>query len=291
MKVTKAIITTAGFSTRFLPVCKSIPKPMLPILEVPIIHEIVKECIEGGIKDIILVTSFGNSALEDYFDSRMDLETFLEKNNKLDRYKRFNEVFGKCNVTSVRQNRSLPYGSGSAILAAKPWLTTNEAFAVVYGDDMVLSKKSAIGQLKEKFEVESENNGNIGGVIGSQYVEKEEISKYGCVSFKGGSEEIVKTIIEKPTVQEAPSLLASYGRYIVTYDIFKYLDVNNLNNNELYFSKALDDLCKEKDVYNKIVDGEWLTTGDPLNYLKATIKYAMQREEYAEELKKLINTI
>ncbi len=144
---------------------------MLPILEVPIIHELVKECIEGGITDIILVTSFGNDALEDYFDSRPDLETHLVNTGKEERYKRFGEVFGKASVISVRQNRALPYGSGSAILAAEPWISAGEPFAVIYGDDLVLSNESAIGQLKKIYE---SKQGNIGAVIAVQKVSEED---------------------------------------------------------------------------------------------------------------------
>lgn len=287
MKVKKAIITTAGYSTRFLPVCKSVPKPMLPILEVPIIHELVKECIDGGINDILLVTSFGNSSLEDYFDSRPDLESFLKDTGKEDRYVRFNEVFGKANVVCVRQNRALPYGSGSAVLAAKPWISEGEPFAILYGDDLVLSNVSAIGQLKQEYE---SKEGNVGGVIGVQKVLREEISKYGCVKFRDEKLGLIETILEKPSPDQAPSLLGSYGRYIVSYDIFKYLDTKNLIKNELYFSKAIDDISKEMDVYAKEIEGEWLTTGDPLNYIKAVIKYAMLREEYANEIKELVNS-
>lgn len=287
MEVKKAIIATAGYSTRFLPVCKSIPKPMLPIQEVPIIHELVKECIDGGITDIILVTSFGNDALEDYFDSRPDLETHLVNTGKEERYKRFGEVFGKASVISVRQNRALPYGSGSAILAAEPWISAGEPFAVIYGDDLVLSDESAIGQLKKIYE---SKQGNIGGVIAVQKVAEEDISKYGSVKFKNESEGLIESLLEKPTAQEAPSLLGSYGRFIVSHDIFKYLHTGGLINNELYFSKGIDDMAKEKDVYAVQLNGEWLTTGDPLNYTKTVIKYAMKRDEYREEIKKIVNS-
>ncbi len=286
MEVKKAIITTAGYSTRFLPVCKSIPKPMLPILEVPIIHELVKECIDGGINEIILVTSFGNDALEDYFDSRPDLETFLVNTSREDRYKRFGEVFGKASVISVRQNRSLPYGSGSAILAAQPWIAQGEPFAVIYGDDLVLSDKSAIGQLKEFYE----SKDNIGGVIATQNVDREDVNKYGIVKFKNEQEGIIETLIEKPSPEQSPSTLASYGRFIVSYDIFKYLHTGELFNNELVFARIIDDMSKDLDIYAKVVDGEWLTTGDPLNYTKAVIKYAMKRENYREEIKKIVNS-
>ncbi|KKQ11354.1 MAG: glucose-1-phosphate uridylyltransferase [candidate division WS6 bacterium GW2011_GWC2_36_7] len=147
----KAVIATAGYSTRFLPVCKSVPKSMLPMQEVPIIHEIVKECIDAGITDVILVTSFGNYPVEDYFDNRPDLETFLKDTGKEERYERFNEVFGKVNITVVRQNKSLPYGNGSPVLAAKPWLKEGEPFVFIFSDDLVLSEVSAVKQLVDEY--------------------------------------------------------------------------------------------------------------------------------------------
>lgn len=263
---------------------------MLPLLEVPIIHELVKECIDGGITNVILVTSFGNNPVEDYFDSRPDLEAFLERTGKEERYKRFEEVFGKANITCVRQNKSLPYGSGSAVLAAKPWISEGEPFAVMYGDDLVLSKVSGIGQLKQLYEEKLVENPNTGGAIATQLVEKEEVVKYGMVKFKDEDEQIVDTVLEKPSVEETPSLLASYGRYIVDYEIFKHLDPNVLHNGELFFSYALDQLCNIKDVYSKSVDGKWLTTGDPLNYLKASLSFAMERDEYRDELREFLKT-
>lgn len=287
MEVKKAVITTAGYSTRFLPVCKSVPKPMLPIIDVPIIHELVKECIDGGIEDIIIVTSYGNSSLEDYFDSRPDLENYLKVAQKEDRYVRFNEVFGKANVMCVRQNKALPYGSGSAILAAKPWISQGEPFAILYGDDLLLSTTSGIGQLKKEYE---SKQGNVGGVIGVQKILPEETSKYGCIKFKDESKGIIDSILEKPAPNQSPSLLGSYGRYILSYDIFKYLHTGNLIDNELYLSKAIDDIAKDMDIYANEIDGEWLTTGDPLNYIKAVLKYAMKNEEYANEIKKIVTS-
>lgn len=286
----KAIIATAGYSTRFLPVCKSVPKSMLPILEVPIIHEIVKECVESGITDVILVTSFGNSPVEDYFDSRPDLESFLRETGKEKRYERFNEVFGKVNITCVRQNKALPYGNGSPVLAAKPWLKEGEPFIFLYSDDLVLSEVPAVKQLIDEYNMRKETDPNIGGVIAAAEVVESEIHKYGAPAFKDEGKRIIDTIVEKPLVNP-PSLLATYGRYLVDYSVFDYLNNENIQQGELYFSVALDKLCKVKNVYCKAIDGEWLTTGDPLNYLEAQIKYAMRREEYKEELRKFVNSL
>ena len=141
MEVRKAIITAAGYGTRFLPATKNIPKEMLPLIDVPIIHEVVKECIEGGITQIIIVTRYGNNAVEDYFDNNTELETYLKNNKKFERYERFMEVFDKADIAYLRQHKSLPYGNGSPIIAAKPFLTKGEPFAVMYGDDVVLAEK------------------------------------------------------------------------------------------------------------------------------------------------------
>jgi UTP--glucose-1-phosphate uridylyltransferase len=286
----KAVIATAGYSTRFLPVCKSVPKSMLPIQEVPIIHEIVKECIEAGITDVILVTSFGNYPVEDYFDNRPDLEAFLKDTGKEERYERFKEVFGKVNITVVRQNKALPYGNGSPVLAAKPWLKEGEPFVFIFSDDMVLSDVSAVKQLVDEYNIKKAADMNVGGVVAAQEVDEKEIHKYGAASFRDVNSQIIDTIVEKPT-QNPPSLLATYGRYLVDYSIFDYLNMENMHEGELYFAVALDKLCKTKNVYCKSIDGEWLTTGDPLSYLEAQIKYAMRREDYREPLKKFFSNV
>lgn len=286
----KAVIATAGYSTRFLPVCKSVPKSMLPILEVPIIHEIVKECVEAGVTDVILVTSFGNNPVEDYFDSRPDLENFLKDTQKEERYSRFKEVFGKVNITVVRQNKSLPYGNGSPLLAAKPWLTKGEPFLFLFSDDMVLSEVSAVKQIVDEYNMRREEDSNIGGIVAAQLVEETEIHKYGAPSFKDAQKRIIDTIVEKPTTNP-PSLFATYGRYLLDWKIFDYLNLENMYQGELYVAVAIDKLCKVKNVYCKEVEGKWLTTGDPLNYLKAQIEYALKREEYSSDLKKFLKEI
>lgn len=286
----KAVIATAGYSTRFLPVCKSVPKSMLPILEVPIIHEIVKECVDAGIKDVILVTSFGNNPVEDYFDSRPDLEAFLKDTQKEDRYARFSEVFGKVNITIARQNKSLPYGNGSPLLAAKPWLTAGEPFVFLFSDDMVLSDVSAVKQIVEEYNTRKMEDPNIGGIVAAQLVDEAEIHKYGAPSFRDAEKKIIDVIVEKPT-ENPPSLLATYGRYLLDWKIFDYLNMENMYKGELYVAVAIDKLCKEKNVYCKEIDGKWLTTGDPLNYLKAQIEYAMKRDGYREDLTKFLENL
>jgi UTP--glucose-1-phosphate uridylyltransferase len=291
MKVTKAVILTAGYSTRFLPSCKNIPKAMLPLVDVPIIHEIAKECVEGGIKDIIIVTSYGNHPLEDYFDNNKEMEDFLKDTGKMDRYERFKEVYNKVNVACIRQNKSLPYGNGSPVLAAKPFLNKDEAFAIFFADDLVLGG-SAIGEAKKKFEEMSEKDSNIGGVIVTQEVPDEEVGRYGIVSFKDEKKKIVDRVIEKPELKDAPSRQAVYGRYIATYEIFNYFTKRDVGKaGELWLSDAFDRACKERNFYQMNASGEWLTTGDPLRYMKAMIRYALERDEYKEDLMKFMKDL
>ena len=291
MKVTKAVIMTAGYSTRFLPACKNIPKAMLPLVDVPIIHELVKECIDGGIKDIILVTSYGNHPLEDYFDNNKEMEDFLKEKNQLDRYERFNEVFNKANVVCIRQNKVLPYGNATPVLVAKPLLNKDEAFAIFFSDDLVLGK-SAIGEAKKKFEELSEKDPNIGGIIMTQKVPDEEVNRYGIVSFKDDDKKIVDRVIEKPELKDAPSREAVYGRYIATYDLFNYFTERDTGKGgELWLADAFDRACKEKNFYQMNASGEWLTTGDPLRYIKAVIRYALERDEYRDDLREFMKNL
>ena len=291
MKVTKAVIMTAGYSTRFLPACKNIPKSMLPLVDVPIIHELVKECIDGGITDIILVTSNGNDPLEDYFDNNKELEDFLKGKDQIDRYKRFEEVFNKASIAVLRQNKSLPYGNATPVLVAKPFLDKDEAFAIFFADDLVLGG-SAIGEAKKRFEELQDEDSSLGGIIMTQKVLDEEVNRYGIVSFRDEDKRIVDRVIEKPELKDAPSREAVYGRYIATYDLFNYFTQRDTGKGgELWLSDAFDRACKEKNFYQMNASGEWLTTGDPLRYIKAVIRYALERDEYRDELKKFMEDL
>lgn len=288
MEVRKAIITAAGYGTRFLPATKNIPKEMLPLIDVPIIHEVVKECIEGGITQIIIVTRYGNNAVEDYFDNNTELETYLKNNKKFERYERFMEVFDKADIAYVRQHKSLPYGNGSPVIAAKPFLTKGEPFAVMWGDDVVLAEKSGIGQLREKYLNLKATDPKVGGVIAVKPVERENISKFASVKFKDEERGILEKLIEKPTPEEAPSFLASYGRYVLDYDIFKYLTVDNLGkDDELWLVDAIHKLAQEMNIYTHEIC-EWFTTGDPVQYLQAVLQYALKDKRLREKTLSLI---
>jgi len=290
MKVKKAIIATAGYGTRFLPTTKNVPKPMLPLVDVPIIHEVVRECIESGITQIIIVTSYGNSAIENYFDNNAELEDYLRRNDKLHRYERFMEVFDKADIAYVRQHKSLPYGNGTPAIVAKPFLKRGEPFAYLFADDIVFSRKPAIGQLLEKFDKYSQLDDNLGGVIGTDKLPLDEIiGKLSTIKFKTDDNTIVEQIIEKPSKKQILTPYASLGRNIVTYDIFDVLNEKATGkNNEIWFVDALNRLAQQKNLYTHVFEGTWITTGDPLNYLKAIIIAAMQRKDISKQLTKFL---
>lgn len=282
--VDTAIITAAGYGTRFLPATKNVPKEMLPLIDVPILHEVVKECIDAGMRKIIIVTRHGNNAVEDYFDNNKELEDYLASQGKTERYARFKEVFDQADIAYVRQHKNMPYGNGSPILAAKSFVPEGKPFAVLYGDDLILAKNSGIGQLSKRFTELVEQGKNPGGVLAGQMVKPEEVKRYGIFKFKTGSEQIMNSIVEKPAIGEAPSLFASYGRYVLSYDFYKYLTVNKTGKDgELWAVDAITELAQEKDVYAHAVDGNWYTTGDPVNMLRATLAYALAREDLREE--------
>ena len=202
--VTKAVIAAAGYGTRFLPATKNQPKEMLPIIDKPIIHYLVEECVNSGITDIILVTRAGQHIMEDYFDNNYELEYSLEKNGKESRLKIVKDIPQMANFVYVRQKGHLPYGNGSPLVAAAPLIDDDEPFAYLFGDDMVLSKTPCIQQLKDVYE-----NTECDGVIAAQKIPIEESYRYGIVKFKEGTNEF-EALVEKPDPKDAPSQMAEF---------------------------------------------------------------------------------
>lgn len=281
MKIKKAVVAVAGSGTRFLPATKSMPKEMLPIVDKPIIQLVVEELVEGGIEDIILVTKWDKKSLEDHFDYSWALENDLEKSGKTELLEKIKKVSEMANFIYVRQKG--PYGNGTPVLSAAS-LVDDEPFVFVWGDDLVKSKVSFTKQMIEDFE----KNGHP--MIGVQQVAKEDVVRYGIVKLREGTNEI-EDIIEKPTVEEAPSQLADFGRMILNQEIVDVLKKTALGKgNELWITDAIKNYVKAGGIFlaKEVKDGQWLTTGDPLNYLKAMLIYAFEREDIGEELKKFV---
>ena len=284
MKIKKAIVAVAGSGTRLLPATKSMPKEMLPIVDKPIIQLVVEELVEAGIEDIIFVTRWDKKPLEDHFDHSQALEDDLRKNGKKELADKIEAVAEMANFIYVRQKG--PYGNGTPVLSAAS-LVDDEPFVFVWGDDLVKSKVSFTKQMVDDFE----KNGNL--MIGVQEMPKEVLNRYGIVKLREGTMEI-EDIIEKPPIEEAPSCMADFGRMILNQDFINILRDTALGKgNELWVVDAIRTYVKNggKFMAKKIEDGEWLTTGDPLNYLKATLAYASEREDLKEDLEEYIKKL
>ncbi len=271
MKIRKAIIPIAGKGTRFLPATKEIPKEILPILNIPMIHYIVKEAVEAGIEQIIFVTSSGKSSVENFFDRNMELEAYLENNNKQKELELIREIGTMVSVTSVRQKEQL--GLGHAVLMAKD-LVNDEPFAVLLGDDIVINDNPAIKQLMD---VSLKNNG--APVIGVMEVPKQDTNKYGIVKGDIVDEKTLKmtSMVEKPKPEVAPTNLATPGRYVLTPDIFGILEsIPRGAGNEYQLTDAINVLCQKRDVFAYRFEGERFDTGSIPGYIDATVDFALK---------------
>jgi UTP--glucose-1-phosphate uridylyltransferase len=282
MKIKKAIIAVAGSGTRLLPATKSMPKEMLPIVDKPIIQLVVEELIEAGIEDIIFVTRWDKKPLEDHFDHSVALEDDLRKNGKDEAADNIAKIAEMANFIYVRQKG--PYGNGTPVLSAAS-LVDDEPFVFVWGDDLVKSKVSFTKQMVEDYE----KNGKL--MIGVQEVPREVVNRYGIVKLRQGTNEI-EDIIEKPSVEEAPSQLADFGRMILDQDFINILRETSLGKgNELWITDAIKKYVQQGGIFlaKELQDGQWLTTGDPLNYLKAIFAYAFDREDIRGGLQEFID--
>ena len=283
-KIKKAVVAVAGSGTRLLPATKAMPKEMLPIVDKPIIQLVVEELVGGGIEDIILVTKWDKKPLEDHFDYNWALAEELKKAGKDKLWAEIKKISELANFIYIRQKG--PYGNGTPILSAAN-LVEGEPFVFAFGDDLVKSKVSFTKQMVDDYA----RHGCP--MIGVQEVTVKDVVRYGIVKLKKGTMEI-EDIIEKPSPEEAPSRYADFGRMILTPEIVKTLKKTALGKgNELWIVDAIRDYVKNggKFLAKKVEGGEWLTTGDPINYLTTTLKYAVDRPELKDDLKKLARKI
>jgi UTP--glucose-1-phosphate uridylyltransferase len=280
MKVRKAIIPAAGLGTRFLPATKAQPKEMLPIVDKPAIQYIVEEAVASGIEDVIIITGRGKRSIEDHFDKAYELEDTLLKTGKLDVLKDIQAITNLVNITYIRQKE--PNGLGHAISCAKN-VIGNEPFAVLLGDDIVRSEKPCLQQLMEIYEYYNSS------VVGVQMVPEHETSKYGIIKPKG--EEVapnlvyIDSLVEKPKFGEAASRFAVMGRYILKPEIFAVLEqIPYGQGNELQLTDAISELNKQQAVLAYNFEGIRYDVGDRAGFIKATLDFALNREELREEL-------
>lgn len=280
-KIKKAIVAVAGSGTRLLPATKSMPKEMLPIVDKPIVQLVVEELVEGGIEDIILVTKWDKKPLEDHFDGSPALESELKKNGKEKLLNEIKKISEMANFIYVRQKG--PYGNGTPILSAAN-LVKDEPFVFCYGDDLVKSRVSFTKQLIDDFKKHG------CPVIGVQAVPRDQVYRYGVMRVKRGTRHL-QEIIEKPSVEMAPSNLVNFGRMILNQEFIDVLRKTPTGQgNELWTNDAINIYIKKGGIFyiKKVKGGRWLTTGDPLNYLRANLVYALEREDIKDDLKKII---
>lgn len=285
MRIRKAIIAAAGYGTRFLPATKVQPKEMLPLIDKPIIQYLVEEVVNSGVKDIIIVTRSGSHVVADHFDSNVELEMILEatgKKNELTEVKRLSRL---ANFIFLRQTKDYPYGNASPLLVARDLINNGESFVYMFGDDLVKSKVPATRQLIEVWQKNPR-----AWIVGCQGIPMEDVYKYGILKLKDGGQTIER-VVEKPEEKSAPSNLAVFGRFIFDKRIFKHLNPKRLGkNNELWLTDAVSEFAKKGKVLAAKVEGEWLDTGNPLNYLKATVKFALERPDLAAPFKEFLKS-
>jgi UTP--glucose-1-phosphate uridylyltransferase len=279
-KVTKAVIPAAGLGTRFLPATKAQPKEMLPLLDKPAIQYVVEEAVRAGLTDIIVITGRGKHAIVDHFDRSFELEHFLEMKGKFDELKQVREISDMATIHYIRQRD--PLGLGHAVAAAEGHVGS-EPFAVLLGDDIMAESNP----LLEEMLLIHDRYGR--SVLAAMEVARDEVSRYGCIEPEFIEDERlarVRSIVEKPTPEEAPSNLAAIGRYILTPEIFDCLRQTQPGiGGELQLTDAINLLAQEQAVYAHVFEGGRYDVGNKLDYLKATIELAVERDDVGPQLR------
>jgi UTP--glucose-1-phosphate uridylyltransferase len=278
MKVRKAIIPAAGLGTRFLPATKAQPKEMLPIVDKPTLQFIIEEAIESGIEEILIITGRNKSSIENHFDKSVELELELEKSGKVELLEEIRKISDMVNIHYIRQKE--PKGLGHAIHCAKSFIG-NEPFAVLLGDYIVYNPEKPC--LKQMIEIYDEYKTTI---LGVQEVSADDVSKYGIVDGKNIEDGVykVKNLVEKPSLEEAPSNIAILGRYIINPAIFNILEnVKPGKGGEIQLTDGLKDLAKIEAMYAYVFKGKRYDVGNKLGFLEATVEFALRRDEIKDE--------
>lgn len=287
MKIRKAIIPAAGLGTRFLPATKAQPKEMLPIVDKPTIQYIVEEAVASGIEEIVIIIGRGKRSIEDHFDKSYELEDALLKKNQMAMLEEVQKISNLVNIYYVRQKEAK--GLGHAILCAKSFIG-NEPFAILLGDDIVKSEVPCLKQIINVFEYCNSS------VVAVQEVPEHDVSKYGIIKPKGTSIEpnrfYIESLVEKPSKEEAPSRYAIMGRYVLRPEIFDILErIPFGRNNELQLTDAINVLNKHQAVLAYHFEGSRYDIGDKNGFVKATLDFALQREDMRDEILDYIRNV
>ncbi len=284
---TKAIVTDAGFASRFLPITKTIPKAMLPLGNRPIMQFIVEECAAAGIEEIIIVaTPEGKPIYEDYFNNSVNhIRKQLHAQGKDDRYAPIQAVLDFPKIVVIEQDPSYPYGNGSPIASARKFISDDEAFVAIYSDDVVFGS-SDVKTLIDAYA----QHPDASAIIIAQEMPREVLNKYGIIRLADETAMTLQNIVEKPAIEDAPSNLTSYGRYLLTPEVFQYLNPTATGlDGELWTVDAITKMVEAGGkVYVEKTRGKWMTTGDPKNYCMTQLEYTLDNEDFADDVRALV---
>lgn len=283
MKIRKAVIPAAGYGSRMLPATKALPKEMMPIVDKPAIQYIVEELVDSGIEDILIITGRGKRAIEDHFDRNVEIHNALQEREDRQMLETLERIEELADIHYVRQKEMM--GTGHAIAKARKHIG-DEPFAVLYGDDLVVSDVPCIGQMVEQYKKYSTS------ILGVTEVSSELIGSYGVVKARKISDVfLVEGIVEKPKPSEAPSNLAMIGRYIFEPEIFEFLEkVEPDSHGEYLLTDAIQMMVQSRAVYACAIRGEWHTVGDLLSYLKTTVSFAMDHPAIGKAFKEYLDS-
>ena len=282
--IKKAIIPAAGLGTRFLPATKAQAKEMLPIVDKPTLQYIIEEAIESGIEEILIVTGRNKKSIEDHFDRSVELELELEQKGKTAMLEMVQDISNMVNIHYIRQKE--PKGLGHAIHCAKSFIG-DEPFAVLLGDDIVDAETPCLKQMIDAYDEYKTT------VLGVQEVAKENVDKYGILDVKHIEDRVykVKDMVEKPSVEEAPSNIAILGRYIITPEIFNILENQAPGKGgEIQLTDALQTLATKEAIYAYNFEGRRYDVGDKLGFLEATVDFALKRPELRDDFIEFLKT-
>jgi len=285
MKIKKAVLPVAGLGTRFLPATKTVPKELLPIVDIPAIQYVVQEAVESGITEVIFVTGRGKDSIEDHFDPAPELEQVLAERGQTEMIETLQQIAEMIEVVSIRQKR--PLGLGHAVLCTRD-LVGDEPFAVLLADDLIDAQIPCVRQLIDVFEEKKES------VIALMKVPREEVHRYGVIKGRGLADRLyeVEEMVEKPPLREAPSQMAIIGRYVLRPEIFLLLEkVSPGKGGEIQLTDGLLELVRQRKVYGYEFAGERYDVGDKFGFVQATVAYALKRPELREQVKKYLRSV
>lgn len=284
--VRKAVIPVAGSGTRLLPATKAQPKEMMVLVDKPVVHYLVEEAVEAGIEEILFVINSNKHSVGDYFARDLDLERFLEERGKDDLLEKIKHIHNQARFLYVHQDE--PLGSGDALLRGRGFLG-NEPFAVFYADDVMESPagKPAIGQLIAAYE---RQGASVAGLVD---VPRAEVTKYGIAQGEKLDERLWKVdqLVEKPSVEEAPTTLASVGRFVLTPDIFDLIEEAEMIKGEVYLASALDALARSGKLYGYEIEGKWHDCGSKIGLWRANLELGLNHPEIGDAARAFLASV